>query len=242
MKRELRFLAAMILCLAAAMTTSMAVGRPAFEAMMEVEQDLLEQDLQKMRDLSSERTQVELQLQSLYRTMEALLGSTRAREIAQAGIAFQQVEGLEAERRLIFASQKAVVEKIIDRRRKLALMEEKLDTYGDRETGPSPLTGTWQVVMMPKEQSGTFTLIQTGTLVSGTYSLEGGWNGSLQGTLVNRKVYLVRIDSRLGRCMEFEGTLSADESTISGVWLNYDLGAQGGAQGQWSAVHVDREE
>ena len=96
-------------------------------------------------------------------------------------------------------------------------------------------------MLLPKEQHGTFNLIQTGTLVSGTYSLAGGWSGSLQGTLVNRKVYLVRIDSKLGRSMEFEGGLSPDGDRIQGVWLNYDLGGQAGAEGQWKATRSESE-
>ena len=92
-----------------------------------------------------------------------------------------------------------------------------------------------------QEQNGAFNLIQTGTLISGTYRLAGGWSGSLQGTLVNRKVYLVRIDSKLGRSMEFEGALSPDGETIRGVWLNYDLGSAGGAEGQWSATRTRSE-
>ena len=69
---------------------------------------------------------------------------------------------------------------------------------------------------MPLEQHGLFVLRQAGTLVSGTYELDGGWTGSLQGTLVNRKVFLVRIDSKLGRMMELEGFLSGEETLDPG--------------------------
>ena len=36
--------------------------------------------------------------------------------------------------------------------------------------------------MMPVNQRGVFKLEQTGTLITGTYQLEGNWTGSLQGT------------------------------------------------------------
>ena len=108
----------------------------------------------------------------------------------------------------------------------------------DREAA-GPLAGEWEVVMLPNERRGVFSLRQSGTLVTGTYRLEGGWTGSLQGTLVNRKVFLVRIDSRLGRTMEFEGRLSEDGSVVRGSWLNYDLSAGGGSEGQWTATRVD---
>jgi hypothetical protein len=49
---------------------------------------------------------------------------------------------------------------------------------------------------------------------------------------------MVRIDSKLGRSMEFEGFLGADGDVVRGTWLNYDLGAEGGAEGEWSARRV----
>ena len=90
-------------------------------------------------------------------------------------------------------------------------------------------------------QRGLFVLRQAGTLVSGTYELDGGWTGSLQGTLVNRKVFLVRIDSKLGRMMELEGFLSGEETLIRGTWLNYELAGAEGASGHWSARKRDSE-
>jgi hypothetical protein len=88
---------------------------------------------------------------------------------------------------------------------------------------------------MPSGQRGNFQLNQSGTLVTGTYRLDGGWDGSVQGTLVKRKVYLVRIDSQLGRSMELEGTLSGDGEQIRGSWLRYELAGTEGGSGQWSA-------
>jgi len=89
---------------------------------------------------------------------------------------------------------------------------------------------------MPLQQRGTFSLRQSGTLVSGTYELAGGWTGSVQGTLVKRKVFLVRIDSELGKSMELEGFLSIDGSKIKGTWLNYALSGGEGSTGEWSAT------
>jgi hypothetical protein len=104
------------------------------------------------------------------------------------------------------------------------------------------LSGTWDVVLMPMEQRGVFSLRQEGTLVSGTYRLDGGWTGSLQGTLVNRKVFLVRIDSQLGRVMELEGFLSSERDQVRGSWLNYELAGGDGASGVWSAQRRETEQ
>jgi hypothetical protein len=243
MKRKMTQLGFTAICLVLVVSSGMAADRSTLEAVMEVEQALLTEDLRKMRNLSSDRTQVELQLRTMHSTLAAILGTTAEASVVQAELIFMQIEGAEANRRLIFEAQQNLVSRIIDRKRKLDLMGEQMDDAGSREEPDTgPLTGAWRVVLMPREQNGAFNLIQTGTLVSGTYTLAGGWSGSVQGTLVNRKVYLVRIDSKLGRSMELEGVLSGDGSTISGTWLNYDLGGEGGAQGQWSATRVDRDE
>lgn len=233
----------MILGLVLATTAVMAADRSTLESLMEVEQALFTEDLQKMRDLATDRTQVELQLRTMYRTLGTILGTYDDESVVQSELIFRQIQGAEASRRLIFAAQQTLVGRLIDRKRKLELMAEQLGDSGRREQEDAgPLNGTWRVVMMPREQNGAFNLVQSGTLVSGTYTLAGGWSGSLQGTLVNRKVYLVRIDSKLGRSMEFEGSLSGDGLTIRGTWLNYDLGGEGGAQGQWTATRVEPDE
>ncbi len=243
MKRILTTLWIVALSLVFAGYPGLAKDRSTLEAVMEVEQTLLTEDLQKMRILFSDRTQVELQLRTMYRTLSAILGSSGEQNVVQAELIYRQIEGAEASRRLIFAAQQALVGRVIDRKRKLDLMDEQLGGAGPSEEIESgPLSGTWRVVLMPREQNGAFNLVQTGTLISGTYTLAGGWSGSLQGTMVNRKVYLVRIDSKLGRSMEFEGVISGDGGTISGTWLNYDLGGEGGAQGQWNGTRVKREE
>jgi hypothetical protein len=88
---------------------------------------------------------------------------------------------------------------------------------------------------MPAEHRGTFDLKQTGTLVTGVYRMEGGFDGSVEGTLINRKVFLVRIDSQLGKSMELEGSLTSDGKQIRGSWLRYELAGGKGGSGQWSA-------
>lgn len=243
MRRAMTIMAILALGLVSTVSHSPAADRPTLEAMMEVEQALLTEDMEKMRALASDRLQVELQLRTMHRTLGAILGSPGEENVVQAELIFRQIEGAEASRRMIFAAQQELVGRIIGRKRKLELMDEQLGVTGPREeVDAGPLNGTWRVVMMPREQNGAFNLVQSGTLVSGTYTLAGGWSGSLQGTLVNRKVYLVRIDSKLGKSMEFEGSISGDGRTISGTWLNYDLGGQGGAQGQWTATRVDQDE
>ncbi len=103
---------------------------------------------------------------------------------------------------------------------------------------PSPrdqVTGIWDLAMMPGGEKGVFALFQSGTIVTGQYVLDGPFRGSLDGTLVDRKILLHRIDSRLGRSMDFSGFLSADGEAIRGTWENYDLSNGQPRTGSWSA-------
>jgi hypothetical protein len=148
----------------------------------------------------------------------------------------EQLERAEAERSGLLLSERLLLDRIGQHLQRLELFEQEAESLQARQDGTEGLlSGTWEIVLMPAGQRGTAALQQAGALVSGTYELEGGWNGSLQGTLVNRKVFLVRIDSKLGKSMELEGYLSSDGKRIRGSWLNYELAGGEGATGQWTA-------
>jgi hypothetical protein len=134
----------------------------------------------------------------------------------------------------MLSRQNRLIDGIRQRRRATALIEEELASLqGRQQRRPGGmLDGMWDVQLLPSGQEGSFMLSLSGTVISGTYQLDGGWTGSLQGTLVNRKVYMVRIDSKKGRMMELEGYVASDGTRITGTWLSYELA---GASGQWSA-------
>ena len=97
------------------------------------------------------------------------------------------------------------------------------------------LTGSWDVTYLPSGDQGAFTLRQSGTLLAGEYVMEGGWKGSLQGTFVDGKVLLHRIDSKLGRSSDLEGKVSPDGKTVRGTWENYVLSGGSATSGSWVA-------
>lgn len=209
----------------------------AVTATVEVERALLKEDMDRHDRLSSDRPRIAARLAEIYAEVDAafrrndpLLG--RALEESRA-----KIEGAEGDRADLLAQETVLLERIQDRLRRIKLLEERLMSLADRvQEIAGPLAGRWEVALLPAEQHGVFSLVQSGTLVTGTYQLEGGWTGSLQGTLVNRKVHLERIDSKLGRSAEFEGFLSSDGSRIRGTWRSYELAAQDPASGQWSAI------
>jgi hypothetical protein len=204
-----------------------------------VERAMAEDEAEAFEEIASLRLTSARALNELYQELD-----TAVREAAGGppeGLleVLGRVEAAEREREAILARQRATARRIADHLQRAEMLEARATTLREQERAEAgPLTGQWEVVLLPQEQRGAFNLVQTGTIVTGTYRMEGGWTGSLQGTLVNRKVYLVRIDSQLGRSMEFEGRLVEDDTTIRGSWLNYELAGQGGGQGQWTATRV----
>jgi len=230
------------LCVAGGVLAQDEVAAPdtgpaaAVAADVEVERALLAEDLDRYDRLMRKRDLTNSRLAEIYRTLDAAVRSGVGATPEQMDALLEQLGRTEAERDELLMQGIALVEQIRDRRRRVVLLLEQLELLEGRERQEAGvLSGTWDVVLMPLEQRGLFVLRQTGTLVSGTYELDGGWTGSLQGTLVNRKVFLVRIDSKLGRMMELEGFLSGEATLIRGTWLNYELAGGEGANGHWSA-------
>jgi len=209
----------------------------AVTATLDVERTILKEDLEQRDRLAAERARVTARLGELYAELDAALKRTDPALAKALDEARASVQATERQRADLLAEEQAVLDKIQDRLRRIKLLEDRLAALQDRvHEVAGPLEGKWDVALLPSGQRGTFSLAQSGTLVSGTYQLEGGWSGSLQGTLVNRKVRLERIDSKLGRSAEFEGYLSSDGSRIRGTWRSYEMSAAEASTGQWSAV------
>jgi hypothetical protein len=116
---------------------------------------------------------------------------------------------------------------------------EKIGT-GEQQ-GRDPLSGTWRIVVEPGGQDGTLSLSLDGTLVTGIYSLAGGWNGSFRGTLVAAKVRLERIDSQIGFAAIFYGRLvtAGDSSRLEGTWEATQLATGLPSSGTWVAERLE---
>jgi len=186
--------------------------------------------------LAARRAAIDGNVELLHESLDA---AVREEEVPDPQRLIQlagQLESAEADRVALLAVERMLVDRIGQHLQRLELIERQIDGLEAPEENEGTLTGAWDLVLMPARQRGTALLRQTGALVNGTYRLEGGWSGSLQGTLVNRKVFLVRIDSKLGKSMELEGYLSDDGKRIRGTWLDYELAGGVGATGQWTAL------
>jgi hypothetical protein len=208
------------------------------KASIQLERQLLEEDRRRYGALERQRAEAQGRIELTRGALDAALRQPEGDAAGRVERLIDQLQDAEADRGAVLATQVVVLERAVDRLRRLALLElrlQELQAAGEEQAPTGALSGAWEITLMPAEQRGTCVLEQMGAVVQGTYQLEGGFTGNLQGTLVNRKVFLVRIDSKLGRSMELEGFLSSDGQRIRGSWLRYDLAGSEGAAGQWSA-------
>lgn len=144
----------------------------------------------------------------------------------------------EQEVRALLDRRRLLSERIVDRRRRVSMLERETQVKKPGDL----LNGRWTVVVEPGEQRGVFRLSLQGAIVSGEYTLEGGYSGSLRGTLVNDRVRLERVDSKLGFNAIFYGRLSADGREIVGTWEATTFGTGESGSGRWKAAREEEKE
>ncbi len=171
-------------------------------------QDRLDREAVRARDATAAT------LTQLYHELLA----TRAKDAALRDEADAKLQDL----RRLLGERDAVARRMGDLRSRLPMQEEAL-------------TGVWELTWMPAGVQGTLYLDQSGTLVTGQYRLGALGSGSVQGTFVNGKLFLQRIDAERGRDAEIEGVLDPDGSRIRGTWQNYEMVQGGIPRGQWVA-------
>ncbi len=150
----------------------------------------------------------------------------------------EALSSAEQDVRSLLDRRRILAERVLDRRRRVAMLES--ETPG--RTPGNVLNGRWTVILDPGEQRGTFRLTLQGAIVSGEYTLEGGYSGSLRGTLVNDRLRLERVDSKLGFNAIFYGRLSDDGREIAGTWEATTFGTGESGSGRWRAVREEERE
>jgi hypothetical protein len=145
----------------------------------------------------------------------------------------------EQEVKTLLERRRVLADRVVERRRTVALLETEI---GGKAKPPDAVSGRWAVLVDPGEQRGVFRMNLDGTLVSGEYTLEGGYTGSLRGTLVNDRLRLERVDSRLGFSAIFFGRVARDAGTISGTWEATTFGTGSAGSGRWRATREEERE
>jgi TolA-binding protein len=119
-----------------------------------------------------------------------------------------------------------------ERMRRIALLE---GDGGGPARPADALTGRWRVTVLPQNFAATFDLRLNGTVVSGTYQIDGGGSGSFRGSLAGGKLRLERIDAQGGADSLWEGTLGTNRID-DGTWGTHELVTGQPPRGKWTAV------
>ena len=127
----------------------------------------------------------------------------------------------EAEARVAASEQRrrTLVSRIAERARRISALSEELARRRNGPRGVSdPISGRWNVIVNPGEVHGVYRLNLDGTLVSGTYALDGNFHGSLRGTYIGDKLTLQRVDAERGIDATFYGRVTPAQRRVVGTW------------------------
>lgn len=124
------------------------------------------------------------------------------------------------------------LERLQERLRRIGLLEA--DAAGGGARRLDPVTGRWRVTILPQNRTAVFDLRMNGTVVSGSYEVEGSTPGSFRGTYSGGRLRLERIDTQGGFDSVWEGIVGEDR--ISGAWQSNELVTGQPTRGDWTAV------
>ena len=203
---------------------------------LEIEQRRLDDALQRYNEQARTREEARGRLARLYDDLDAMVQGRSDADAALMRDREEEIQKVEQQVEVLTQETRRIRADIKDAHARIDLLGERIGKL--RKTLPSDnesLTGAWDVSYLPSGDKGVFSLRQSGTLLVGEYTLEGGWKGSLQGTFVDGKVLLHRIDSKLGRSSDLEGSIAPDGRTIRGTWQSFILSGGQPTSGQWVA-------
>jgi len=127
-------------------------------------------------------------------------------------------------------------QQLYQRMAKLAELDAEIERERGRQLVPaSRLEGFWEMEIAPTGEVGMLKLRVEGTLVTGTYRLSGGQQGSVRGTVSNDNLSLERIDSTNGFDSVLQGEFSPATRKITGEWSAVDLSGGRLGGGTWTA-------
>jgi len=232
--------AVLIVVVCGLLQPALAVGQVA-ESLREqakVREGLLARQLQDLGDMREE-------LREIWTRLEQLTGGMlRAQQEGESveSLRLRDTDLRKAETELLAALFEAQQKRssMIENRTMIASIELEVRRLAAEVGGPeAPLTGAWRFAVEPG-QEGVGYIQQQGTLVTGTYSLSGGFTGSFRGTFVAGKVRLERIDSQYGFAAIFYGRLvgRGKNARLQGNWEATQLSSGLPSMGTWTATRI----
>ena len=122
------------------------------------------------------------------------------------------------------------LDRLEERLRRIALLET--DTGAPVRT--DALTGRWRVTIQPQNLTAVFDLRLDGTVVGGSYQVNGSTAGSFRGNLADGRLRMQRLDAQGGFDSTWEGIVS--NGHITGTWTTNELVTGQPNRGEWTAV------
>ena len=232
--------AAVILAMWAAVATAAGPVTLMLDQQMRLQQRLLEEEA---NELGRQLERVEEAWVRVRRESSDLSRAQRQGESLES-LRLRDADLRQAESDLVMQLEEAqrLRRAVLGRKAEIVLLQARLEELEGR-LGPveDPITGMWNLRVEPGGMEGLATLQLNGTLVQGTYSLSGGWSGSLRGTLVADKVRLERIDAQIGFAAIFFGVLveRGEVMRLEGRWESTQLASGLPSAGSWVAERLE---
>ncbi|HEX2643136.1 MAG TPA: hypothetical protein VHU81_09100 [Thermoanaerobaculia bacterium] len=203
------------------------------QVQLDMERKLLALDLVSYREARTRERSIRTEAQQTSDRMDqALQGSS----LALGALEKLHDELVADQAAAVIASQRVELQlqRLEDRLRRIAFLEGEA---GGR-TAADPVSGRWQVQILPQNATAVFDLRLDGTVVAGQYRIAGGTSGSFRGTYSSNRLRLERIDARGGFDATFEGTVDPAARRIRGTWTTNELASGQPTRGDWSGVRT----
>ena len=227
-------------CLVAGFALASTAVRQSFEAELEVRQAILVQDLTEM---TRQQAGVDEAWSRVSRLAADMLRAQQEGESAESlRLRDGDLRRAEAVLSMNLEEGQRLRRSITENLTLIQEMESLLERMGEgEEAADDPLSGDWDLVVEPGGLRGEMFLELSGTLVTGTYHLSGGWTGSMRGTLVSGQVRLERVDSQLGFAAVYYGSLETYGTIprLEGMWEGTNLAVGLPSAGTWAATKSD---
>jgi hypothetical protein len=192
------------------------------------------------RSLSDTSRRLETALNQLASASRSVADAAARTDVGPDEIARREdaVSESEQEVRALLEKRRLLADRIVERRRSIIALEAELQTKKPADA----VSGRWAVTLDPGAQRGVFRMTLDGAIVTGDFTLDGGYSGSLRGTLVSDRLRLERVDSRLGFAAVYYGRVARDAASIAGTWEATSLGGGSASAGVWKAVREEERE
>lgn len=208
-----------------------AAYRTQVQTQLRLERSLLALDLASYREARDREVGARARVTEVAGRLDQALGGD---EVALGNIEALHDE-LSAARETASTAAQRVEERLVrlqERLRRIGFLEGETGARAPQRS--DPVSGRWRVRILPQNATGTFNLRLNGTVVTGSYTLDGISSGSFRGTFTGNNLRLERVDQRRGFDSVFVGTVGTGQ--INGIWLLNDLVTGGPSRGDWTAT------